>query len=181
MWNHLLFSNTDIHLTAFSYSDWVVDFNTRRSVIGYVVYLGNNPILRQPKKQTLVSRNSTKVEYKALAHIAANVAWIRLLFKDLRVVLSNPPIIYCDNMSAIALSANLVYHSKIKHLDTNYHFVRERVHKGDLLVQYLPTNEETTNVITKGLHTPTFNRHCFNLKLGYISQLGLREMLTYIE
>lgn len=169
MWNHLLSSDTDIHLTAFSYSDWVAYFNTRRPVIGYMVYLGNNPILRQPKKQASMLRNSTKVEYKALAHIVADVAWIRLLFKDLRVVLSNPPINYCDNMSAIALSANLVCHSRIKHLDTKYHFVRERVHKCDLLVQYLPTNEETTNVITKGLHTPTFNRHCFNLKLGYIS------------
>lgn len=176
MWNHLFSSKTDIHLTAFSYSDWVVDFNTRRSVIGYVVCLSNNPILRQPKKQTSVSRNSTKVQYKALAHIAADVACIRLLFKDLRVVLSNPLIIYCDNMLAVALSANLVYHSRIKHLDTNYHFVGERVHKGDLLVQHLPTNEETIDVITKGLRTPTFNRHCFNLKLGYISQWGLREM-----
>lgn len=112
-------SNTDIHLTALSNSDWAADLNTRRSITGYVVYLGNNPISRQSRKQTSVSRSTTEAEYKAPAHTAANVAWIKLLLKDLGVVLPVPPTIHCNNMSAITLSANHIYHSKIKHLDTN--------------------------------------------------------------
>ena len=83
--------------------------------------------------------------------------------------MSVPPTINCDNMSAIALSANPVYHSRIKHLGTNYHFVRERVHKGDLMIEYLPTDEQTADVLTKGLHSHTFARHCSNLKLGHPS------------
>lgn len=116
-------SDTYIHLTAYSDSDWATDLNTRRLVTGYVVYLGNNPISWQFKKQTSVSRSSTEAKYKALAHRAVDVAWIRLLLKDIGVVLPVPPTIHCDNMSTIALSANPVYHSRIKHLDTDYHFV----------------------------------------------------------
>lgn len=69
-------------------------------------------------------------------------------------------------MSAIALSANLVYHSGIKHLDIDYHFVRERVRQGDLHIKYLFTDDQIADVLTKRLHSPTFVRHCFNLKLG---------------
>ena len=97
-------SNTDIHLTALSDFDWVADLNTMRSITGYMVYLGNNPISRQSNKQTSVFRSSTEAEYKAHAHTATDVAWIRLLLKDLGVVLHVPPTIHCDNISAIALS-----------------------------------------------------------------------------
>ena len=155
-------ADTVSKLTAFSDSDWAADLNTRR----YVVYLGNNPISWQSKKQNSVSRSSTEAEYKALAHTAADIAWIRYILKDLGVFLDAPPTIHCDNMSAIALSANPVFHSRIKHLDTDYHFVRERVQQGDLEVLYIPTEEQTADVLTKGLHSPSFVKHFYNLKLA---------------
>lgn len=80
--------------------------------------------------------------------------------------LPSPPMMYCDNMSTIALSANLVFHSRIKHLDTDYHFVKEIVQQGDLEVKYVPTDEQMADVLTKGLHSHTFVKHSFNLKLG---------------
>lgn len=106
-----------------------------------MVYLGSNLILWQSKKQPIVSRSSTETEYKALAHCAANVFWIRSVLKDTHQVLSKPPALHCDNLSALALSSNPVFHSKIKHLDTDYHFVREKVQKGDISVHYIPTKD----------------------------------------
>ncbi|KAM1023651.1 hypothetical protein ACFX2A_045494 [Malus domestica] len=153
-------------LTAFSDADWAADINTRRSITGYVVYLGNNPVSWQSKKQCSVSRSSTEAKYKALAHTAADVAWVRGILKDLEVFLSSPPTIHCDNMSAIALTANPVFHYRIKHLDTDFHFVRERVQQGDLEMVYIPTENQTADVLTKGLHSPAFLRHCYNLRLS---------------
>ena len=165
--NGILYSaDTLPQLNAFSNSDWAADLNTRIFVTGYVVFLGNNPISWQSKKQSSESRSSNEAEYKALAHTAADIAWVRNILKDLGVFLTNPPSIHCDNMSAIALSANPVFHSRIKHLDTDYHFVRERVQQGDLEVLYIPIEDQTTDILTKGLQSPSFIRHCYNLKLG---------------
>ncbi|XP_048424280.1 uncharacterized mitochondrial protein AtMg00810-like [Pyrus x bretschneideri] len=156
----------EFNITAYSDSDWAADINTRRSITGFVVYLGNNPVSWQSKKQSTVSRSSTEAEYKALAHCAANVFWIRSVFKDLHQSISVPPSIYCDNISALALSSNPVFHSKIKHLDMDYHFVREKVQRGDLMVHYIPTDDQVADVFTKGLHSPIFHKHCRSLSLG---------------
>lgn len=123
---------------------------------GYVVLLGHNPIFWQAKKQNSVSKSSTEAEYKALAHTPVDIAWVRNILKDLKVNLSAPSVIHCDNMSAIALSANPMFHSRIKHLDTYYHFVREMAQKKDLEVVYIPTEDQTANVLT----------NCYHLQLG---------------
>ncbi|CAL2238107.1 unnamed protein product [Prunus armeniaca] len=122
---------TDIHFGAFKCILRYLkgDPNTRRSTTGYVVYLGNNPISWQSEKQTSVSRSSTEAEYKALAHSAYEVSWIRQILKDMHFFLAAPPLLHCDNFSALALSTNPVFHSRIKHLDTDFHFVRERVQR----------------------------------------------------
>ncbi|KAM1797964.1 hypothetical protein ACFX12_032087 [Malus domestica] len=156
----------DFNLLAYSDSDWVADINTRRSITGFVIYLGDNPISWQSKKQSIVSRSSTEAEYKALAHSAADLFWIRSLLKDIHQCILVPPVIHCDNLSALALRSNLIFHSKIKHLDTDYHFVREKVQRGDLLVQYIPTEEQVADVFTKGLHGPVFAKHCRYLALA---------------
>lgn len=69
-------STDTMDLVAFSDADWASDINTRRSTTGYVVFLGQNPVSWQSRKQGSVSRSSTEAEYKALANAAAELAWI---------------------------------------------------------------------------------------------------------
>ena len=121
------------------------------------------------KEQGSVSRSSTEAGYKALANVAADVAWIRLVLKDLHLFLSSAPVLHCDNLSTLALCSNLVYHTRIKHLDTDFHFLHERVQKRDLEVQYISTEAQVADVLTKGLHSSLFVHHCSNLRLGYLS------------
>ncbi|CAL2277183.1 unnamed protein product [Prunus armeniaca] len=138
---------TEAHFDlAYSDADWAGDLNTR---------------------------SSTEAEYRALANTAADLAWIRQVLLDLKVCLPEPPTISCDNLSALALSSNPIYHSRIKHLDIDFHFVRERVQRNDLTVQYIPTEEQLADVFTKGLHSPVFLSHCANMRLGNL-ELGLR-------
>jgi hypothetical protein len=155
-----------LNLQAYSDADWAGDPNDRRSVSGFVVYLGSSPISWASKKQHTVSRSSAETEYRALAIAAAELTWIRQLFCDMHVPLLIPPLIHCDNISPISLASNPVFHSRMKHLQIDYHFVRERVIKGDLLVQHVSSADQFADILTKGLSSRLFHHHCSNLMLG---------------
>ena len=101
------------------------------------------------KKESSVSRSFIEVEYKALTNTATDVAWIRFILKDLQVVLHSPPVLDCDNISTLALCSNPVFHTWIKNLNKNFHFVRERVQKVDLKVTYISTHDQVADVLTK--------------------------------
>ena len=112
-----------LHLQAYSDADWAGDPNDRRSVSGSLVYFGSSPISWASKKQHTVSRSSTEAEYRALVIVVAKLAYIRQLLCDIHFRLHIPPLIHCDNLSTISLASNLVFHSRMKHLQIDYHFI----------------------------------------------------------
>uniref|UniRef100_A0A2N9ECA1 Reverse transcriptase Ty1/copia-type domain-containing protein n=1 Tax=Fagus sylvatica TaxID=28930 RepID=A0A2N9ECA1_FAGSY len=95
---------------------------------------------------------------RALASGAAELAWLRQVLCDLGVVLHHAPTMWCDNTSAIALASNPVFHSRTKHIEVDYHFVRERVVRGDLHLQFISTDDQLADLFTKPLSTQCFQR-----------------------
>ena len=140
-------------LTAFSNVDWARDPTDRRSTIGLLVFLGSSPISWSAKKQNIVSRSSIEAEYRALATSAAKLSWLRILFKELKIFLSRVPVIWCDNVFAIALFANPVFHSLTKHLEVDYHYIHEKVLHRDLNVSFVLGKDNLVDVFTKALPT----------------------------
>jgi hypothetical protein len=166
----LFFSSTgallnSVYVKAYCDADWAGEVIQRRSTTGFIVYIGSCPVSWQSKKQGSVSRSSTESEYRSLANTAAEISWIRHLLCDLKVQIPHAPVLKCDNLSALALASNPVFHSRIKHLDNDFHFVRERVQRNDLKLEYVSTKEQTADILTKGLPSPLFRLHCINLRL----------------
>lgn len=90
------------HVSAMSDVDWASDINDWRSTSSFCVFFGENLVLQSSKKQPIVSRSSTKAEYRALALTVTEVTWLQYLLSELRIPVSNsPPMLYCDNMSFI--------------------------------------------------------------------------------
>ncbi|XP_075666058.1 uncharacterized protein LOC142635884 [Castanea sativa] len=133
-------STTPGALVAYSDADWAGCPDTRRSTSGYSIYLGNNLVSWSAKKQPTVSRSSCESEYRALALTAAELLWLMHLLRDLKVSLSQQPLLLCDNKSAIFLSSNPVSHKRAKHVELDYHFLRELVVAGKLRTQYVPSH-----------------------------------------
>uniref|UniRef100_A0A2N9FGX9 Reverse transcriptase Ty1/copia-type domain-containing protein n=1 Tax=Fagus sylvatica TaxID=28930 RepID=A0A2N9FGX9_FAGSY len=129
----LLFRPSSLHLQAYADADWAGDPVDRRSTSGNIVFLGSTPITWVSKKQNTVSRSSTEAEYRSLASATAELFWIRMVLKDLGIFLPNPPILWCDNLSALALASNPVFHARTKHIEVDYHFVREKVLRRDVV------------------------------------------------
>ncbi len=154
--NGLSFKPRPLQLTAFIDSDWADDLMDRRSTTGLIVFLGHNPITWQSKKQPTCSRSSTEAEYLALANCTIDLGWVCMILKDLGIFLGSPPIIWCDNLSALALASNPVFHARTKHVEVNYHFIREKVTNKDIQLWYISTDDQITDILTKALSSPRF-------------------------
>jgi hypothetical protein len=159
----LLFQPSPFALTAFTDADWAGEPFDRRSTSGIIFFLGNNPITWLTKKQHTVSRSSTEAEYCSLASGAAELAWIRQVLCDLGLFLPSAPLIWCDNTSALALASNPVFHGRTKHIEVDYHFIRERVVRGDITLQFISTDDQLADVFTKALPSPRFHHLCSKL------------------
>lgn len=157
----ILFSKGLLAIHGYSDADWAGSVDTRRSTSSFCIFFGSNPISWSSKRQNGVARSSTEAEYRSLANTAAEVVWVCQLLKDLHLFLSTTPIISYDNQSAVSLSSNPTFHSKIKHFAIHYHFVRDLVHNKSLHVTYLCTLQQVADIFTKGLSGPRleFLRH----------------------
>ncbi|XP_019161168.1 PREDICTED: uncharacterized protein LOC109157783 [Ipomoea nil] len=143
-------ASSDIH--AYSDSDWVGCPMDRKSKSGFAVYLGDNLISWLSKKQRTVARSSTEAEYKALAVVSAEVTWVVSLLREQGLHSGKPATLWRDNLGATYLCANPVFHTRTKHAEIDYHFVRDKVASGDFLVNYV----STTDILIKPMPASRF-------------------------
>ncbi|KAJ9542936.1 hypothetical protein OSB04_029442 [Centaurea solstitialis] len=136
----------------------------RKSTTGGCQLLGGKLVSWTSKKQNSVSTSTAEAEYVAAGSCCAQVLWMRNQLQDYGFKLSKIPI-FCDNTSAIAIANNLVLHSKTKHIEIRYHFIRDHVMNGDVELHFIPTEYQLADLFTKPLDEKRFNQ--------LISELGM--------
>lgn len=151
-------------LHGFSDADWAGDTHDYVSTNAYVVYLGSNPISWSSKKQNGGARSSTGAEYRAVANITSEMNWITSLLTELGYKPPAVPVVYCDNIGATYLCANPVFHSRMKHIALDYHFVRTQIQAGVLRVSHVTTRDQLADALTKPL--PRQHFQLTRIKLG---------------
>lgn len=133
-------------------ADWASDVNDRRSITGYVFVLANGAVSWSSKKQTSVALSSTEAEYMAASAATKEAIWIRTLIRELNMMPSlEPTLLLLDNQSAMSLAKNSVFHDRTKHISIRHHFIREQLEMGEVAVDYVSTNAQVADVLTKGL------------------------------
>jgi hypothetical protein len=152
-------------LVVYTDADLVGCPDTRRSTSRYVVFLGDNLVSWSSKHQNVVSRSSAEAEYRAVANGVAEACWLRQLLVELHNPLSRATLVYCDNVSAVYLSTNPVQHQRIKNVEIDLHFIRERVAVGDVRVLHVPTASQFTDIFTKGLSSSVFSEFRSSLNI----------------
>ena len=108
-------------------------------LLGIVCFLAIILYHGRPSANT-VSLSSAEAEYRGVANVVAKACWIRQLLDELHRPLPHATLVYCDNISAVYLSTNLVHHQRTKHVEIDIHFVRERVALGAVRVLHVPTS-----------------------------------------
>ncbi|KAJ9566849.1 hypothetical protein OSB04_002815 [Centaurea solstitialis] len=156
-------------LTSYSDSDFAGCKIDRKSTTGGCHLLGGKLVSWTSKKQNSVSTSTAEAEYVAAGICCAQVLWLRNQLQDYDIQLSKIPI-YCDNTSAIAIANNPVLHSKTKHIEVRYHFIRDHVMNGDIELHFVPTEYQLADLFTKPLDVTRFNM--------LISELGIMAATT---
>jgi hypothetical protein len=135
--NFCIYKNSSKQLTSYSNFDWASCPDGTRSTFGYCVLLGKNILSWSSKKQPTVSRSNIESEYKVIANAAVELTWIQTLLRELGVISPKQPILYCDNIGATYLTSNPIYYAHTKHIEIDYHFVRDMVAKKILEVCFI--------------------------------------------
>ncbi|KAK6145251.1 hypothetical protein DH2020_022071 [Rehmannia glutinosa] len=137
-------------LIGYSDSDYVGCRVDRKSTSGTCQMIGNRLISWFSKKQNSIATSTAEAVYIAAGSCCAQVLWMRQQLRDYEVQEKEIPIM-CDNTSAIAITQNPVLHSRTKHIDVRYHFIRDQVEKKDIVLEYISTDKQLADIFTKPL------------------------------
>ncbi|XP_020684922.1 uncharacterized protein LOC110101388 [Dendrobium catenatum] len=138
-------------LHAYVDSDWAGDPSDRKSTTGYCLFLGDTLLSWCVKKQQTVAKSSTEAEYRALSIEATDIIWICRLLADFQFNVDTPTSLYCDNVSAIALAHNPVFHASTKHIEVNYHFIRDCIKSATITILHINSQDQIDDIFTKAL------------------------------
>ena len=137
----------------------------RKSTSSYVFHMGSGAISWAFKKQSIVALSTAEAEYVAATATTCQEVWMRRMLRSLCQEHVKGTVIYCDNSLAIALSKNSVFHKRTKHIDAKYHYIRELVSNGEIVLQHCRTEEQFVDILTKPLGQKTFEflRKCLGM------------------
>ena len=123
-------------LAGFSNSDWAGNANDRKSTTSGCFYAGANLVAWMSKNQNSVSLSTTKAEYIAAGSFCSQLLWMNKLLSDYGIT-QDTMVVYCDNSSATDISKNPTQHSKTKHIEIRYHFIRDLVERNIVALKYI--------------------------------------------
>ncbi|GKD45785.1 ribonuclease H-like domain-containing protein, partial [Tanacetum coccineum] len=151
-----LYVSSTTSLVGFTGADWAGCPSTRRSTLGYCVFLGDNLLSWSSKRQHTLSRSSAEAKYCGVANVVVETAWLHNLLRELHSPLSTATLVYYDNASDVYMSANPVQHQRTKHIKIDIHFVRDMVTAGQVRILHVPSRYQYADIFTKGLPSVLF-------------------------
>jgi hypothetical protein len=166
----LCFRGNRLRLEGYTDADWAGDMDERKSTSGYVFLLNGCAISWRSKKQTCVALSTMEAEFVACSAAVQEAVWLKRFFEHLGFSKNSgsPMTIHCDSQAAMAYVKDPKYHSKTKHIDIKYNFVRDIIARKKVNLQYIPTRNMLADPFTKPIPRDVFVDH--------IKSIGLSKM-----
>ncbi|RVW59650.1 Retrovirus-related Pol polyprotein from transposon RE2 [Vitis vinifera] len=144
-------------------ADWVGSSTDRRSTSEYCVFIGGNLISWNSKKQDVLTRSSAEVEYRAMALATCELIWLKHLLRKLKFGKDEQMKFICDNQAALHIASNPIFHERTKHIEVDYHFIREKIVSGCVTTSFVNSNDQLADIFTKSLKGPRIKYICNKL------------------
>jgi hypothetical protein len=168
--------NSDPDILGFADASWASDKNDRKSVTGYLFNIAGGIVSHQSHKQHTVAHSSTESEYMAMSEAAREAIARFHLLHELNLKIP-APLILSDNQGALAIAENPTNYQRAKHIDLRYHFIRHALENGQIRLDYIPTAQQTADVLTKALGP---QKHLHALHLMGFHTVGSRLQLQQL-
>ena len=154
------------HLRIEAYSDveYAGDKGDRKSTTGYCRYVRGNLVTWRSRKQNVVSCLSAEAEYLAMAATAREMVWLQSFVQDLGITTPMHMPVHCDNQAAIFIVGNLAFHERTKHMEIDYHFIRDKVLMRVISTPHISSSDQLTDIFTKSIIGVSYD--CLGSKLG---------------
>ncbi|MCO5602379.1 hypothetical protein L7F22_056510 [Adiantum nelumboides] len=157
----ICYGSQELIVMGYTDSNYASDLDNTRSTSGYVFTMAGGVVSWRSRLQTCVTQSTTKAEYVAVSEACKEEIWLGWLVTDL-VIKEETSMLHCDSQSAIQLARNPVYHSKTKHVDAKYHFIKEVVEDKQVWLVKVHIIDNPADLLTKGLPRERF-AHCRKL------------------
>lgn len=154
-----------IDLEVYCDADYAQDPDKRRSTTGYVCRIAGGAVSYASRKQGCVTTSTVEAEYVAACSAAKEVVWIRLFLSEIGFPQLSPTPMYIDNSGSLRLTQDNTLHNRTKHIDVQYHYIRELVEQNVIAPEHVPSDKNISDIFTKPL---PFDKHSF-----FVPQLGL--------
>lgn len=143
-------------ITGYSDADYANDLDTRRSVTGYVFMKSGAAVTWSSQKQQTVALSTTEAEFMAACAATKEAMWIKQLLSDIGEYKQDTLCLHLDNQSAISVIKNVNFHKRCKHIETKYHFIKEKYHQKLISLMFVNSNNQFADILTKGLAKDKF-------------------------
>ena len=166
----LSYHGGDLRLRGYSDADWASDRDGRKSTSGYTFILGGGSVTWCSKKQTCIALSTMESEYVACSAAVQEAVWLRRFLQRLSISdhAAEAVLVYCDSTSAIAYAKDPKYHGKSKHIGIRYHYIRDMVAQGEVVLKHISTGCMVADPLTKPIARDVF--------LSHVRSMGLRRI-----
>ena len=159
-------------LIGFCDADWAGSEDDSRSTSGYAFSFGSGAFSWSSVKQNTVALSTAEAEYVSASEATAQAIWLRFVLDDFGEMQAEATPLFCDNMSAISMAKNPVFHQRTRHINRKYHFIREALQEGVIDVKFCRSEEQLADIFTKALPKDRFKKLRLDLGVKSVNSLG---------
>ena len=169
----LVYSSGDLNCIGYTNSDFQTDKDSRKSTFGSIFTLVGGAVVERSIKQSSNANSTMEAEYITACEGGKESVWLKNFYTNLEVVanMEKPLVLYCDNSGAVANSKEPRSHKRGKHIKRTHHMMRDIVHRGDVAVMKIASEQNLTDRFTRTLPERVFNGHLEGLGVRDISNL----------